>query len=141
VFGAALRISPVSLNSGPYEALKATDLAVVTDDALRAAIVDVYERGYPALARAEAFERDAVLEVFRPYYLREFADVQFGASATPRNYEAILNDGYFLNLLQYRLVVMRGNSIVASSAITAIQELVVRIDDYLLSQHGVVASQ
>lgn len=128
-FGAIYGFSTLSLNRAPYEALKATDLALVSDDSLRSAIVDVYERVYSGLIDAQETERNAVLEAFRPYFLREFYNLRFRESATPWDYNALMRDRYFLNLVEYRLAVLRANPILATgAAIPAIQALVRRLD-------------
>jgi uncharacterized protein DUF6090 len=131
-FGAIYGFTTLSLNRAPYEALKATDLALVSDESLRSQIVDVYERVYSQLIDAQDTERNAVFEAFRPYFLREFYDLRFRESATPWDYNAIMRDRYFLNLVEYRLAVLRANPILATAAaIPAIQALVGRLDSEL----------
>jgi hypothetical protein len=131
-FGAIYGYLTLQLNRAPYEALKARDIGLVTDDSLRTAIVDMYERVYPNLMDAQAIERNAVLEAFRPYFLREFYDLRFRVSATPWNYDALLRDRFFMNLVEYRLAVIRANPIDATAkAISQIQALVLRLDHVL----------
>lgn len=48
-------------------------------------------------------ETYVVLEVLRTYYLTHFRRLRFNVSATPVDYEAVVHDPEFRNLLDYRL--------------------------------------
>jgi len=51
------------------------------------------------------------LDTFRPYYLQNFCNLRFKQSATPIDYESIVDDPYYHNIVDYRLVVLRANRI------------------------------
>lgn len=127
-FGAVFGLWSVPLNRAPYEALKATDLSLVSSDSLRADLADLYERTFTDLAEAEATDRNAIFEVLRPYFLQSFRDIRFRESATPLQPEVVMRDPYFLNLVEYRLTVLRANQLSATTrAITKVQATLGRI--------------
>ena len=114
LFGAAYGVNSVEINRAPYEALKALDLSLVQDEALRMALSDLYERTYVEYEKNAAADRSSILEL-RPYFLREFHDIRFIQSAVPNNPAAVLRDPYFHNLVDYRLTVFRANKVAATA--------------------------
>jgi hypothetical protein len=120
-FGAVFGLWGVAVNRAPYEALKAVDFSIVSSDSLRGALADLYERTYAELSVSEATDRNALFEVVRPYFLRCFRDLRFRESATPISSAAVMADPYFLNLVEYRLAVLRGNQLPATA--TAIDQV------------------
>jgi hypothetical protein len=52
-----------------------------------------------------------VAGVLRPYYLEHFSNLKFLESATPLDYESVVQDAYYENLVEYRLNVVTGNQI------------------------------
>ena len=56
-------------------------------------------------------EGDILFDLFRPYFVVHFRDLRFNQSATPLDYEALLSDVEFLNLVDYRLQVVKQNHI------------------------------
>lgn len=106
-FGAVYGFQTLELNRAAYESLKSRGLDLVSDDALRSRITDVYERVYPRAQAASRLERDVVLDTLRPYFLVHFRNPRFGTSATPLDYGRLVADALFLNLVDYRLQVMR----------------------------------
>lgn len=115
-FGAVFGLWSVALNRAPYEALKASDLSLISSDSLRGALAELYERTYADLAAAEQTDQNAIFEVMRPYYLRAFRDLKFRESATPLDPQAVLRDPYFQNLVEYRLAVLRANQLTTTAA-------------------------
>jgi hypothetical protein len=107
LFGSAYGFRLSHLNMAPYEALKARGLQLVSDDAIRLAIVQVFETGAVELGRADEVIMNASLEVLRPYYLVHFRELEFLEHAKPLDYSAVANDQYYRNVLDYRLVVLR----------------------------------
>ena len=74
-------------------------------------------------------ERSAVLDILGPYVLEHFRDLIFNLSATPIDYEAISVDTRFLNLLDYRLQVVRQNNIpIHEQSISQIRGLIETIE-------------
>ena len=129
LFGAVYGLWTVPLNRAPYEALKATDLSLVTRDSLRMDLAELYERTYADLADAEATDRNAIFEVLRPYFLQSFRDIRFRESATPLRPEAVLRDPYFRNLVEYRLAVLRANQLSSTTrAIATVRATLGRVE-------------
>jgi hypothetical protein len=107
LFGSAYGFRLSQINTAPYEALKARGLQLVSDDALRVAIIRVYETGAAEIRRADDIITNVSFDVMRPYYLAHFRDLQFLEHATPLDYATVASDPYFHNLLDYRLTVLR----------------------------------
>jgi hypothetical protein len=109
LFGSAYGFRLSHLNTAPYEALKGRGpgLGLVSDDAVRLAIVRVFETGAAELRRADEVIVNVSFDVLRPYYLERFRDIEFLERATPLSYADVAADPYFRNLLDYRLVVLR----------------------------------
>jgi hypothetical protein len=122
----------VALNTAAYESLKSQGLGLVSDQGLRSEITRVYEQTYPLLERVRDGEREATLELLRPYVLLHFRDLVFGQSATPLDYDAVSNDVEFLNLASYRLQLTRQNHVPRlEAAIPELRRLIDRIDGEL----------
>jgi hypothetical protein len=107
LFGSAYGFRLSYLNTAPYEALKARGLGIVSDDAMRLAIVRVFETGMVELSRADEIIMNVSLEILRPYYLARFRNLEFLEYAEPLDYSEVAADSYFRNLLDYRIVVLR----------------------------------
>jgi hypothetical protein len=101
-FGASYGLRPVALNRAAFESLKSQGLDLVSDSELRSAIARVYERTYPSLEQGMELERNIVLAAMRPHYLRRFRDLRFNQSATPLDYDDLVRDQEYINLLDYR---------------------------------------
>jgi hypothetical protein len=116
-------------NMAPYEALKARGLQLISDEALRLQIIEVYENTYATIHRQNDFNVNVVFEVLRPYYLSHFRDLRFGQSATPLDYAALKQDQYFHNMLVYRADFVRRALIDQyANAITSIKALLDALD-------------
>src|SRR6267378_4487439 len=84
-FGAVLRFQTTYLNRGPYEVLKGAGLKVISNDELRLRIVHVYDQAFADVESSQADDRNVILDVVRPYFLKAFRDIRFGETATPLN--------------------------------------------------------
>lgn len=109
LFGAPFSFRRVVLNDGAYESLKSLGIDLVGDPALRTAITDVYEVQYHLLEDIANIEENVLWEVLRPYYMTHFRDLRFGQSATPLDYQQVVNDPYYPNIIQYKLAGIQGN--------------------------------
>jgi hypothetical protein len=70
-------------------------------------------------------EADVVLGLLRPYFLLHFRDLRFSQSATPLDYQALLSDTEFLNLVAYRLQTVRQSHInTFELAISEVRDLI-----------------
>lgn len=101
-FGAVYGARNFLPNRAAFESLKSQGLGLVSDPELRAAVARVYERVYQRLDVAVQAELNVVFVVLRPYFLTRFRDLRFTRSATPIDYESVVGDIEFLNLLDYR---------------------------------------
>ena len=108
-FGTLYGIDFPKLNRAGYESLKSQGLDLVSDDALRSQIAAVYEQAYFRLDDALDSERMVILDLLRPYVLIHFKDLRFNESATPLDYGFVSTDQEFLNLIDYRLQLVRQN--------------------------------
>lgn len=110
-FGAAYGLRLVPLNRAAFESLQSRGLGLIRDLELRSEITRLYATTYAAYDLALIGQRNVILEALRPYFLRHFKDLRFNESATPLDYDALLEDVLFHNLLDYRLQVLRKNDI------------------------------
>jgi hypothetical protein len=91
---------------------------------LRASIARVFEQTYAEVARSVDGERSAIREVLRPFVLKHFRDLEFGENATPIDYDSLLQNTEFHNILGYRNVQVKRNQVaIFSAAIAEIEEL------------------
>lgn len=107
VYGVSFRIRP---NTAAYESLKAQGIRLISNESLRASITRVFEQTYARLEDSREAERIAH-EDLRPYYQAHFRDLEFGESATPRDYRAVANDQTFENLVAFRMQIVRQNNL------------------------------
>jgi hypothetical protein len=131
-FGTLYGFADPQLNTAGYESLKSQGLELITDDGLRSQIARVYETSYVNSGVGIEMERDVILDLLRPYFLIHFRDLRFGSSATPLDYAAVSTDPEFLNLVDYRLQLVRQNHLPRlRGAIPEIRALKEAIDEEL----------
>jgi len=117
-FGAVIRFHVTVLNRSAYEGLKSRGLSLISNEVLRAGLTELYDQKYLEFDNSAQDDRDVTLEVVRPYFLREFKDVRFGVTATPRDAVVVMKDPIFLNIVAYRLQSLRVNAIQTHEAIS-----------------------
>ena len=128
-FGVLYGFGDVDFNRAVYKSLKSRGLDLISNDDLRSHIVQVYERSYRKAEGAVEAELRVILDVMRPYFLSQFKDLRFNASATPVDYDGLLEDIKFLNITDYRLQIVRQALIPrAEAAATDIRRLIAAID-------------
>jgi hypothetical protein len=103
LFGAMYGYSGIRLNTGAYESLKAQGLSLISDESLRSHFRIVYEDLYRGMQGSADNEKRTSVNVFRPYFLKHFRDMQFRRTATPIDYNFIVKDPEFHNLVNLRL--------------------------------------
>lgn len=131
-FGALYGVEFPRLNRAGYESLKSSGLDLISDDALRSQIARVYEQSYVRLDDAHDSERMVILDLLRPYVLVHFKDLRFNVSATPLDYDFVSTDQEFLNLVDYRLQLVRQNHMGNfDEALPEIRRLVAALDEAL----------
>jgi hypothetical protein len=111
LFGAPYGMRPANLNTAAYESLKSAGLQTITNPRLRLSIAKVFDQHYESLVGIDDVEAHIVTDVMRPYYLRHFSNLVFLKSATPLDYEALVQDTYYQNIVEYRLTVIAGNQL------------------------------
>ena len=84
-----------------YETLKQRGLDTVTDDSLRVAIGHVYGVSYPALILNQAWLGTYVHEQEVPFYGAHFRDLRWGETATPVDYDALLDATEYAAILDW----------------------------------------
>lgn len=109
LFGKLFGFRGAVLNDGAYESLKSMGIDLVSDPALRTAITDVYEVQYRRLENISDTEEIVHWEVMRPYYMNHFRDLRGGQNATPMDYQQVVNDPEYQNIVQYKLLAIQGS--------------------------------
>jgi hypothetical protein len=134
-FGAFYSLRYIALNKGAYESLKSHGLTLIQDDSLRASIARVFEQTYAEVARSVDGERSAIREVLRPFVLKHFRDLEFGKNATPIDYDSLLQNTEFHNILGYRHAQIERNQVaIFSAAIAEIGELLTMVRQELANR-------
>jgi len=132
LFGVVYGTRIIFLNTAPYESLKSSGLQTISNDELRLGIARLFTELYEILLMNNGIDTEITLDTFRPYYLRNFRNLQFKQSATPIDYDALIKDPYFHNIVDYRLIVMRGNRIESyTRAIDEIREVLAMFEEEL----------
>lgn len=111
LFGAVYGLRVANLRTAAYETLKSAGLQSVTNEKLRALIATTYDFHYKRLETEHEIEREITTQLLRPYYLKHFVDLRFWENATPIDYQAVVTDPYYKNLLHYRLAALRSNQL------------------------------
>ena len=132
LFGQVYGIRKVFLNRAFYEDLKASGLRIINNERIRLQIVQLFEENYVELSNIFNFAEPSVNDVTRPYYLKNFENIDFKDSATPTNFNFVWNDTYYHNIVDYRIIGVEGNHIaVYSKTIPVVEQLIDSIDTYL----------
>ncbi len=131
-FGAVYGLGSLDIDRAAYESLKSQGVNMVTDPTLRSNISQVYERTYVQIEIVAQIEQNIAFEVLRPYFLVHFRDLQFDISATPLDYDTVLADPYYFNIVTYRLKALRiGPLLVFENTLEDINHLVDAIETRL----------
>jgi hypothetical protein len=129
LFGAVYGYSGITLNTGAYESLKSQGLSLISDESLRTDFSSVYEELYQGMQGAADNEKQTSVNVFRPYFLKHFRDMRFRRTATPIDYNFIVKDPEFRNLVNLRLeLVERVDIGWTDRMIVGVNELVAAIE-------------
>jgi hypothetical protein len=101
-FGAVYGFKESFLNRAAFEALRSKGFDLVSNDSLRVQIIRLYDEEFREVELVDERHRSTLMDLHRPYFLDHFVDYDFNNSATPLDYPALLEDQYFLNLVEYR---------------------------------------
>ena len=92
----------LSLNTAVFDSLRARGLDLISNDELQFALIDLYDNTETFLTRQQAYDEQLAFTVVGPYLYLKFA---FGQrKAKPYDYDALLDDVYFQNLVNVRKV-------------------------------------
>ena len=78
---------------------------------MRQRLVKIYDHYYERIYGANQVDTGVNLDLMRPYFLQHFRDLKFSSSATPMDFDAVIADPWFLNMVEYRLTVLKGNQL------------------------------
>jgi len=129
LFGAAYGTRPIFLNTAAYESLKSAGLQTVSNRELRLGIARIFDEHYESVSSVVDIDFRVVTEVMRPYFLAHFRNLVFLKSATPLDYQAVVTDTYFENIVSYRLTVVTGNQVKAYTCAIDDMSLVLELLD------------
>lgn len=132
-FGVIYGAIDLTLNTGPYEQLKAGSLSLIQNNELRSQIVDVFDNSYSLAERyTNEIQVKIILDKYWPYFMNNFHDIVQWETATPHDYDGLLADPYFFNILDYRIVhVRRGQLEAYQAAQVATNQLIEAISEEL----------
>lgn len=132
LFGSIYGFRMTNLHSTAYETLKSVGLQSVSSPELRVGLATVFDHYYELLIGGHEIEQEITLGVLRPYYLEHFRDLRIWESATPLDYDAVINDAYYHNIVAYRRTNLRTNQIDSYAlAIDVIRDVLELIDQEL----------
>lgn len=135
LFGAVYGQRLTNLNTAAYESLNSVGLQMVSDPALRLGIARVFDHQYERLHTLNEVESQITFGVMRPYYLENFSGLVFLESATPVDYDALVADTYFRNIVDYRLITIKTNQLaVYAEAIEDIRRVLALLHQELHAQ-------
>lgn len=100
-FGKTVHASFFLEDRGAYETLTSRGRELITSDSLRIALATLYAHNYVYLKKVEQIDFDHLVNNVAPHYSKVFKDFHFAESATPVDYDALLQDYYFLGLLEW----------------------------------------
>jgi hypothetical protein len=103
LFQAADYVPETVLSSSAFETLKSSGLGLVSNDRLRKRIIDLFEVKYPYLMQETRRLEDQLwtatsVPLYQRYFRREVS-----GRAHPTDYESLLEDEEFTNMLSFRL--------------------------------------
>jgi hypothetical protein len=131
LFGKVYGIRNIQLNKAFYEDLKSSGIQLIKNDDIKTKVVSLYENNYGQILSLINMEFH-INEVTRPYYLKNFQQIEFGKSAQPLDFSFIWKDPQYKNIVDYRHKTIETNHInFFSSTIVEIQSLLDDIDAYL----------
>ena len=130
-FGAVYGVENIDLNTANYDDLKSRGFDLITDDSLRFEINQFYEKAIAKVIDYEVSEK-AVNDEMKPFYLRNFTQMEFRKTAIPIDIDDLINDAFYHNLVYYRKINLESNQLTHHPwIIQGMKDLIQRIDDHL----------
>lgn len=135
-FGLMYGVNTFTVNRASYESLKSQGMGLISNTELRTTIVNAYEKDYRSVEYAIDVERGIIFDIMRPHFLAKFQHLEFGQSATPMDYQALLADIELINILDYRVeVLIQADLRFFEQAISRAEALIAAIDVELGEGH------
>ena len=115
-----------------YESLKSRGSKLVRNDSLRMQIINMYENEMIYLMKDwdKSEWRDSE-SIVRPYYVKHFAENLDEVTAKPNNYDDLINDPEFTNLLRLVIVMRKWGNRSCESIIESMGTLIGSIQNEL----------
>jgi hypothetical protein len=101
-FGKIGLFAVLSVRTGPFETLKSRGMETITNDSLRLKIANLYDSNYKTIVVYQNIHIEHYSEI-RKMFLNKFKNLTAFESASPINYEKLLNDIVFLNTVKLSL--------------------------------------
>ena len=110
-FGRIFATRSARFNAGAYESLKSHGLTLISNSELRAEIARVYEQTYQRIVDTTQNEIRGMETYGTAYRIRNFRDIEYGRNATPTDYDKLVQDIEFHNILDTSLARVRQSQI------------------------------
>jgi len=128
------RFGSTSIQSAPFEALKARGLGLVSSESLRLKLISLYQDTVPGLIATDQSNINFSQQMVMPYLMSNFrqAGQEEGFGWAPLDYEEIASDSYLINLGRQRLVSIRRFQLqYYERTLSSIREILVEIEGEL----------
>ena len=116
-----------------YESLKMRGAKLLRNDSLRGQIINMFENKMTYIKndwdKSEWRDSEAIV---MPYYVKHFANNLDEVTAKPNNYDALLEDPEFTNLLRQLIVMRKWGNRSCTSIIESIEILIISIEKELI---------
>ena len=109
LFGAAYGVHSATLNTAPYEAIKAGGLDRINNDEIRLRLLELFDDSYKRIASINELDIKVNLDVLRPYYYKHFTDIRWNKRASPLDYHRLVKDVAYRNLVDYHMNILKLN--------------------------------
>ncbi len=124
----------VVLTSSAFETLKSTGLDLIKKDSLRKKILNLFEVTYPTLMQNTKRIEDQVwstasVPMYQKYFRREI-----NGQARPIDYDALLHDKEFSNMLSFRVAMREASTSHKIQAVNETQKLIEFIENELIKR-------
>lgn len=117
------------LTSSAFETLKSSGLEIIRSDVLRNGIINLFEVRYPYLMQETASLEDLIwptssVALYQKYFRREIS-----GKAHPIDYERLLDDKEFTNMLSFRLALRETSTQRKIEAVEETKKIIHLIDE------------
>ncbi len=118
-----------------YESLKSRGSKLVSNDSLRIQIIEMYENKMTYIKDDwDKFEWNYSSSVVMPYYTKHFAQNLDEQTAKPNNYDALLEDAEFNNVLRSVIINRKWGNRTCRKSIVSINTLIEAIENELIQR-------